>query len=464
MTIGETLRKAREAHGLSIEDVKNATLMMTRQIEELENDDFSSFAAPVYGKGFIRLYARTVGLDPDPLVAEYLALTARRADPSRDQPLVPLETIAEDGGAIEVVRPEPHPASHEHAPAPELPRAPESARAPEAPPPDDLFAAAEASAARAESGPAPEKPDKDAPFEKRAAPLPPPDRPRPEKRETFEKRVAPPAATPERPAGQNAPLPEKRLAPVAPGTPPPEPQGSSRVEVRKEVRITFPDSPAVKRLPEETEEERLSVSSSARPVAPRAVPLSVPPFVFPEPESDATDEPIVAAPSDASATVREPGPFRMRLRGIASAARDRLSALKGKVFARKPKADAAEDIVTPEPRRPRPALLDAEPDEETPRRTHALAGFLRSRRFALIAGAVALVVVLALLLSRCSSSARRTGAAAEPAEPAASAEPAPPAIVDAPPADPAPDAAPESAGEDWSVPRRILEPPRAFAR
>ena len=105
MTIGETLRKAREAHGLSIEDVKNATLMKKSQIEELENNDFSSFTAPVYGKGFIRLYARAVGLDPDPLVRDFLARSSGRPDPSRAQPLVPLETIAEEGGAIEVVRP-----------------------------------------------------------------------------------------------------------------------------------------------------------------------------------------------------------------------------------------------------------------------------------------------------------------------------------------------------------------------
>ena len=54
MSVGETLRQAREAKGLSLEDIKNSTQIMTRQLQEMEHDDFSSFAAPIYAKGFIR--------------------------------------------------------------------------------------------------------------------------------------------------------------------------------------------------------------------------------------------------------------------------------------------------------------------------------------------------------------------------------------------------------------------------
>ena len=65
MSVGATLRQAREAKGLSLEDIKNSTQIMTRQLQEMEHDDFSSFAAPIYAKGFIRLFARAVGIDPD---------------------------------------------------------------------------------------------------------------------------------------------------------------------------------------------------------------------------------------------------------------------------------------------------------------------------------------------------------------------------------------------------------------
>ncbi len=73
MKIGETLRQAREKAGLSIEDVRNTTQIMVQQLVAMESNDFSSFSAPVYAKGFLRLFARAVGLDPAPLVAEFEA-------------------------------------------------------------------------------------------------------------------------------------------------------------------------------------------------------------------------------------------------------------------------------------------------------------------------------------------------------------------------------------------------------
>jgi cytoskeletal protein RodZ len=53
-------------------------------IVALEADDFSGMAAPTYAKGFIRLYAGYLGLNPEPLVDEYIL----RHAPSGPQPLV----------------------------------------------------------------------------------------------------------------------------------------------------------------------------------------------------------------------------------------------------------------------------------------------------------------------------------------------------------------------------------------
>ncbi|MBR1608117.1 MAG: helix-turn-helix domain-containing protein, partial [Kiritimatiellae bacterium] len=72
-TIGETIRSARLKLGLSLDDVRNSTQIMLQQLDDIEHDDFSSFSAPVYAKGFIRLFARAVGLDPAPLVAQFVA-------------------------------------------------------------------------------------------------------------------------------------------------------------------------------------------------------------------------------------------------------------------------------------------------------------------------------------------------------------------------------------------------------
>ena len=71
-TIGQQFKTAREAKGVDEATAGSATNIMTKTIEALEADDFSIMAAPTYAKGFIRLYAGYLGIDPEPLVLEYI--------------------------------------------------------------------------------------------------------------------------------------------------------------------------------------------------------------------------------------------------------------------------------------------------------------------------------------------------------------------------------------------------------
>jgi cytoskeletal protein RodZ len=71
---GKTLREAREAKGYSISQLAEATHLMHQIVQDLENENFSKIAAPIYGRGFVKLYCEAVGLDPVPLVAEYMAI------------------------------------------------------------------------------------------------------------------------------------------------------------------------------------------------------------------------------------------------------------------------------------------------------------------------------------------------------------------------------------------------------
>jgi len=75
-SLGETLRAARQKRRLSTSQVAEATRLKTTLIEDLERNDFSRVPAPIYGRGFLKLYAEAVGLDPHPLVAEYSRLYA----------------------------------------------------------------------------------------------------------------------------------------------------------------------------------------------------------------------------------------------------------------------------------------------------------------------------------------------------------------------------------------------------
>jgi len=73
MALGNQLREARRRMKQTASEVAAATRMKVQIVEAIEKEDFSKIAAPIYGKGFIRLYAEHVGLDPRPLVAEYTA-------------------------------------------------------------------------------------------------------------------------------------------------------------------------------------------------------------------------------------------------------------------------------------------------------------------------------------------------------------------------------------------------------
>lgn len=72
MAIGSILKEARIKKQLSESQVAELTRMKVQLVQDLENDDFHRIAATIYGKGFIKLYAECVGLDPKPLINDYI--------------------------------------------------------------------------------------------------------------------------------------------------------------------------------------------------------------------------------------------------------------------------------------------------------------------------------------------------------------------------------------------------------
>jgi cytoskeleton protein RodZ len=70
-SIGEQLRQAREARGISIQDVEQATRIRRVFVVALEEDRLQDLPDPAYVRGFVRNYARFLGLDAEPLVRDY---------------------------------------------------------------------------------------------------------------------------------------------------------------------------------------------------------------------------------------------------------------------------------------------------------------------------------------------------------------------------------------------------------
>ena len=67
-TIGQKLKSAREAKGVSVSEAAASTKILSKFIEAMEDDNFEKLSAPVYVKSFVRLYAKYLNLDPLPLI------------------------------------------------------------------------------------------------------------------------------------------------------------------------------------------------------------------------------------------------------------------------------------------------------------------------------------------------------------------------------------------------------------
>ena len=66
---GAQLKAAREAAGLSLDQVAQQLKLAPRQVKALEDEDFGVLPGRTFTRGFLRNYARLLNLDPDSMVA-----------------------------------------------------------------------------------------------------------------------------------------------------------------------------------------------------------------------------------------------------------------------------------------------------------------------------------------------------------------------------------------------------------
>jgi cytoskeleton protein RodZ len=71
-TFGERLRREREMRGVSLEEIAESTKIGTRLLRALEEEQFDLLPGGIFNKGFVRAYARYLGMDEDQAVADYL--------------------------------------------------------------------------------------------------------------------------------------------------------------------------------------------------------------------------------------------------------------------------------------------------------------------------------------------------------------------------------------------------------
>jgi cytoskeletal protein RodZ len=93
VTIGDALAAGRRQAGMSVTQVSQRTCIRETIIRSIERDDFSSCGGDFYARGHVRSIASAVGVDPEPLIAEYDAtMGAPRAISAADvfQPVTPV--------------------------------------------------------------------------------------------------------------------------------------------------------------------------------------------------------------------------------------------------------------------------------------------------------------------------------------------------------------------------------------
>lgn len=102
-SMGQQFRAARERKRINISRAAALTRIKVQHLEMMENDNFSQMPAPTYARGFIRIYAGFLGLDPAPLLKEYTerhlnppAPPDRSSRPARRSPPPTTSTLIEE--------------------------------------------------------------------------------------------------------------------------------------------------------------------------------------------------------------------------------------------------------------------------------------------------------------------------------------------------------------------------------
>ncbi|MEA2327105.1 MAG: hypothetical protein QOE68_2064 [Thermoanaerobaculia bacterium] len=70
-SFGEELRREREIRGISLKEIADSTKISKRFLDAIERNDHKTLPAPVFTRGFVREYARYLGLNADEMVNRY---------------------------------------------------------------------------------------------------------------------------------------------------------------------------------------------------------------------------------------------------------------------------------------------------------------------------------------------------------------------------------------------------------
>jgi cytoskeleton protein RodZ len=80
LTLGEKIKQAREARGITISEVAEQTRISGLYLESIENNDYRGLPGGIFNKGFVKSYAKYVGLDEQEALKDYANLIAEQGE------------------------------------------------------------------------------------------------------------------------------------------------------------------------------------------------------------------------------------------------------------------------------------------------------------------------------------------------------------------------------------------------
>lgn len=104
MTLGEKLRQAREERDISISEVAEHTRISPLYLQAIENDEFKTLPGGIFNKGFIKSFAKYVGVDENEAMQDYAKQFSQQndGDDSDDPKTYRPEVLTDDraGGSM----------------------------------------------------------------------------------------------------------------------------------------------------------------------------------------------------------------------------------------------------------------------------------------------------------------------------------------------------------------------------
>src|SRR5437763_2968390 len=84
---GERMRREREMRGIKLEEIAESTKIGKRNLQALEEEHFDQLPGGIFNKGFVRAYAKYLGLDEEQAVNDFIAASANYDQPAALQAL-----------------------------------------------------------------------------------------------------------------------------------------------------------------------------------------------------------------------------------------------------------------------------------------------------------------------------------------------------------------------------------------